>query len=69
MNAICVFCGKELKKEECNNPYPIIADDESSCCSTCNEAYVMPARNIELEERTGTPNGKTIVKTVSYKFL
>lgn len=66
MSDICVFCGKDLKRNDglligYNNPAPIVDDDESYCCDLCNEAYVYNARIGNLGEETKTPNGKIII--------
>ena len=50
----CCICGKTIPTistpggEEtgigCNNPAPIVDDDRSVCCASCNEDYVIPSR-------------------------
>lgn len=43
---ICYLCGKKLKKDEGNNPYPLCAVDDytSECCNECNAEKVITAR-------------------------
>ena len=59
-NVKCVFCGKSLTIEECNNPEPIMGA-EFDCCADCNDKFVIPARKKQLKDNTTTPNGKTIM--------
>jgi len=48
----CCFCGKPLFAIG-NNPYPVVKDENASCCSFCNTRYVVPAREGKppLEEK------------------
>lgn len=52
---ICCICGKVIFGWG-NNPWPIVDDDKSVCCDTCNAAKVVPARIQKLLER-GEKNG------------
>ena len=36
-----------------NNPAPIVADDGSVCCATCNEKYVIPSRIAQMDNSAG----------------
>lgn len=46
---ICIFCGKELKENECNNAEPFITKNKkkSVCCNECNNKIVVPTRKRE----------------------
>lgn len=38
----CCLCGKDLKDEFGNNPYPLKKNGD--CCNVCNTTKVIPAR-------------------------
>jgi len=40
---ICAICGGHYVFGG-NNPYPVIDDEESRCCSKCNREFVIPTR-------------------------
>ena len=40
----CCLCGREIKWWQSNNPWPIVDDEDSRCCSDCNAYQVLPAR-------------------------
>lgn len=56
----CCFCNCDLKGIEGNNPWPIIDDETSECCTKCNDEYVIPARKgtlpkeLTIKETSGT---------------
>ena len=49
---ICCICGRVFSGWG-NNPYPLA--ESGSCCDTCNDRYVIPARLIRrMTDRTPT---------------
>lgn len=38
----CCICGKEIPKDQGNDPWPV--KDEGECCFECNLKHVIPAR-------------------------
>lgn len=48
----CCICGKEIKDNWGNNPYPVSKNQEDRCCNECNETVVIPERvRIYIEKR------------------
>lgn len=44
----CCLCGKDLKDEFGNNPYPLKKNGD--CCNECNITKVIPARLNNLKK-------------------
>lgn len=40
---ICCICGEKFRGWG-NNPWPVVKDDNASCCDECNATVVIPAR-------------------------
>lgn len=45
----CDICGCDFYDFTGNNPYPIIKDENSVCCSLCNSLFIIPQRE-ELDD-------------------
>lgn len=39
----CCICGKKIIGYG-NNPWPVVKDEDSVCCDSCNSDVVIPAR-------------------------
>lgn len=35
-----------------NNPWPVVEDKNARCCDQCNETKVIPARIVQIMERS-----------------
>ncbi len=46
----CCICGEKIPWIRSHNPWPIVDDEESRCCSVCNDTEVLPARDKLLRD-------------------
>ncbi len=43
-NVVCCICGEKIPWIDSHNPWPVVDDEDSRCCSVCNFTKVIPAR-------------------------
>ena len=44
----CCICGRLIKGEYGNNPWPVVKEDDAKCCDQCDLSVVLEARLKEM---------------------
>ena len=44
----CCICGKKFIGWG-NNPWPVVKDENATCCNDCNATFVIPVRIAQME--------------------
>lgn len=47
----CCICGGTFEGYG-NNPWPVVKDEDASCCDVCNAVEVVPARIKQMMEKS-----------------